>query len=727
MFVDLQGFLKGCFGLVIMAERPLTQPQVAPASGIARMVGQGVPVAGDGGVVVMPELMQDTQLEGVGGRPGVELGCVPQRVDGGIDVIAHTVDPALQMKGPGIVGVVVQGQMKGILCHLRTMLRQSGPGQGELCGGHGRMMVAECFEFRQYGGAVWSRCPVKQSGEMQYRPVAEGLGQRFDHQPGRRAVGQRGIAFERVSQGCDETVGGLGTLHQIVERRLAVSSGQVQAPELHKGVRRVRREVFQGFKMLDGLGRVTALFGVAAQFEVSALAGPVPFQCLFELPSGLVVRLMGVKDFALHAGDGRAPWRPGAMVECLIECVECSIRLSPPPLHFCQVHQSRQVNGRFPQCQGVAEVLFSVFQALECLVGVPADLPGLCIMDVFDRRQGSFIGALSDQKPGQTQSGGAVIRSIGRQALEKLSGRDMIAGRHRMVSLFQQRTPGRGSPGTYKSRYKVRKKSSQIHDKGVGMDRLVFHPGQYPLVGFTDQDLAVVVPVTEDGATGGRAIQVEVVLVRAVSVAMNELRDPETVHRLHDALVVDIGDGRWFLAGPGDAFITETSRQTATFVRRPGQGLLLPVRLADHTAELLIVVVVGTEGISVTQQCGATVQVQDMVFRKDRGPAGAGKLGTDQEVTIAVQEENRDAAVAVAAQGGDGFAMIIQGNVIAQPGIEQVTEDIQCVGLAACGCQKPVKQGCGAGLPRREMQIGNEINGHRRLAVMSRPARSFFQ
>ena len=146
--------------------------------------------------------------------------------------------------------------------------------------------------------------------------------------------------------------------------------------------------------------------------------------------------------------------------------------------------------------------------------------------------------------------------------------------------------------------------------------------------------------------------------------------------------------------------------------QRLRQELGLEHRVAGLRAELLVGHVVGAQQVAVTEQHRPAVQVDHGGVGQDAEPGAAGVVLADQEITVAPDEVHRHAGGGHGLQRvGDGIGGG-RGRVIADPGLEQVAQDVQRLGLRGFIAQERQEQlgnGWTAGV---QMQIGNEQRGH---------------
>ena len=84
------------------------------------------------------------------------------------------------------------------------------------------------------------------------------------------------------------------------------------------------------------------------------------------------------------------------------------------------------------------------------------------------------------------------------------------------------------------------------------------------------------------------------------------------------------------------------------------------------------------------------------------------ELRADQKVAVAVHHEHRRAALHACVQGAGDSTVKITRIVIAQPGLEQITEDVQRIGAARLLFQKPDEALGGVRALFAQVQVGYE-------------------
>ncbi len=140
----------------------------------------------------------------------------------------------------------------------------------------------------------------------------------------------------------------------------------------------------------------------------------------------------------------------------------------------------------------------------------------------------------------------------------------------------------------------------------------------------------------------------------------------------------------------------------------------LPARIAGLRAELLVGAVVGAQQVAVQQQRRFAVQHRDRGIGQDRHARASRVLLAEQEIAVAADEEYRHAGIGQGAQPvgdeGAGGGRI----VVADPGLEQVAEDVERVRAARLAVEEAAEQFRRRRARGVEVQVGNQQRGHGR-------------
>ena len=113
-----------------------------------------------------------------------------------------------------------------------------------------------------------------------------------------------------------------------------------------------------------------------------------------------------------------------------------------------------------------------------------------------------------------------------------------------------------------------------------------------------------------------------------------------------------------------------------------------------------------------TQQGFLAIHLDCMRVFEDLDPGLIGKLPANHEVAIAVHEIDRDTAVGKFAYRRLNNPIVGIWVVVAYPGFEQVTENVQGLGLGSVCLQEPNELITDLGPLSLEMQIGNKQRCH---------------
>nr|DAI86976.1 MAG TPA: hypothetical protein [Caudoviricetes sp.] len=212
-------------------------------------------------------------------------------------------------------------------------------------------------------------------------------------------------------------------------------------------------------------------------------------------------------------------------------------------------------------------------------------------------------------------------------------------------------------------------------------------------------------------AVGGQRVD-----VRAMGMTVDQMLHLMFFHHVHHRLWVDVHDSLGFVAVGGGTVSAHFRGDTHTDKQRQGEKQFLQPGLVDFGAKRLIACVIGTQGVAVQDQQPFTVQLKHLFFRQQRHAAFTRKALTEQKITIAVNEINRDAGISQRFQGGGDLAMQRVGIVIADPGFKQIAQNVQRIGFLRRTGQKTQKTGGDRRFFCLQMEICNKECRHRLLA-----------
>ncbi len=173
-----------------------------------------------------------------------------------------------------------------------------------------------------------------------------------------------------------------------------------------------------------------------------------------------------------------------------------------------------------------------------------------------------------------------------------------------------------------------------------------------------------------------------------VCVAMNDALHARRTKRSGNRLVVDVHDvgsrfGRVLLAARARLI-----RQQLPVGDWQGEKSALPVRVTHDAAQFLIRMIVGAQSIAVRQEHTLAVEFGDDWIRKQPRAGAVAKLAADKKIAVAVQDEARDAVLRKLTQAGANTLLVRVGVVVADPRLEQISEDVHSFGAGPVATQK---------------------------------------
>ncbi len=164
----------------------------------------------------------------------------------------------------------------------------------------------------------------------------------------------------------------------------------------------------------------------------------------------------------------------------------------------------------------------------------------------------------------------------------------------------------------------------------------------------------------------------------AMGMTVDQQRHLLAQHSGSDCLLVYIHDGLGFVlvclftvgAHPGRNAFADPQRQR--------QEQSLDPRIVHFGTKAQITRIVGAERITVHDEQPMAVERQYLLFRQQRHAACARKASANQEIPIAMDEEDRNRE---GAQGAGNLLMQRIGIVVTNPGFEQIAENIERVAV----------------------------------------------
>ena len=196
---------------------------------------------------------------------------------------------------------------------------------------------------------------------------------------------------------------------------------------------------------------------------------------------------------------------------------------------------------------------------------------------------------------------------------------------------------------------------------------------------------------------------------RTVGMPVDQARIAVTPQGIGNGIRIRIHDG----FGLGLFFLFATRAplrgQRLALRQRLGKKRGVPGGGAHLVAKGEVGGVVAAQGIAVRKQGGRPIQVDQRGVRQQLQPGGLGERRADEEIAVAVQQMHPDAAPGEPCQRlGDFRVQRLRQIVVADPGIEQVAENVQRFGLGRRVAQETSKGRADVRAPRTKMQVGKE-------------------
>src|SRR5581483_9316140 len=192
----------------------------------------------------------------------------------------------------------------------------------------------------------------------------------------------------------------------------------------------------------------------------------------------------------------------------------------------------------------------------------------------------------------------------------------------------------------------------------------------------TAQHAALLVPVAEYDASRARAVQLENMLARSMRVAVNQIPHAVLAHGGEDRGLGHIHDFRRLLCRRAAALLARAAREAFAFLDRFREELALPALVAGHGAKRQIVHVIGTKRIPVHEQRRQAVEIDAGGIGKQAAAGLALEARAEQEVPVALHDEDRRAGVRYPAQRVDDRPILrLFHGVVADPVLEEIAED----------------------------------------------------
>ena len=165
----------------------------------------------------------------------------------------------------------------------------------------------------------------------------------------------------------------------------------------------------------------------------------------------------------------------------------------------------------------------------------------------------------------------------------------------------------------------------------------------------------------------------------------------------------------------------EERRDGSSEPERAGQHATLPIRLADAGAVALVLDVQRAKLVSVKQERGRAVEIDQARLFEHFHAAQPAVVGSQKEVAVAVQECQSGAAARQSAKAVGDVELELPDPIVAYPGFEQVPQDIDCLGLSRRTGQEGPEPVGNVGARRTQVQVRNEKGFSAGIDRTSRP------
>ncbi len=227
------------------------------------------------------------------------------------------------------------------------------------------------------------------------------------------------------------------------------------------------------------------------------------------------------------------------------------------------------------------------------------------------------------------------------------------------------------------------------------------------------QHAALIVPISQDDPGAGAPVHLEGMNARPMGMAVQQRRGSGAAQRRRHAAGVDVRDGMFHRGGVRlTAGAGGTGERAARFDRQR-QKPALPVGISHRGAQPLVGMIVGAQRIAVHRQYGFPEEGDDQGVVQQLRAARFAEAVRQQKIAVAVHHEAGHAARGEFAQPGDGRRLRRVRRIIADPGFEQVTQNVQGGGVPGLGSQERQELLDDRRLRRVDMQIRDEERGHR--------------
>lgn len=218
-------------------------------------------------------------------------------------------------------------------------------------------------------------------------------------------------------------------------------------------------------------------------------------------------------------------------------------------------------------------------------------------------------------------------------------------------------------------------------------------------------------PGAEHDPVRARAVQLEFVHGGAVGMAVDQPLHAAGTHGRAHGQFIRIHDGARGPARVAPAARARLLCELAPQAQRQSQETPLPVGLSHHRAQQLIGPICRAQRVAMGEQDALPVQVDQHGIGEQAGTTALLEAVLEQEVAIAVHDEAGHAALAQVPHGRADLAPMRIVIIIADPGLEQIPEDVERLGACRPRLEELDELPPRGGLLRIEVQIGDKQRG----------------
>ena len=196
--------------------------------------------------------------------------------------------------------------------------------------------------------------------------------------------------------------------------------------------------------------------------------------------------------------------------------------------------------------------------------------------------------------------------------------------------------------------------------------------------------------------------------VGAMGVPMDQRVHPVLAHDPLHFRGCHVGDLRRLHAGLRAAFVAQLACQLPALAQRQVTQDEQHQRVAQDAAHAHVGLVGGAQAVAVHQQHAFAFQRDDAGVLEQRAAGLAAERPADQEVAVAMHQEDMRAGLAQLPQGGGDLVLEGRHAVVADPHLEEVAEDVQRIGPHRAFLQKTQKRPGDVRAFLFKMQIGDQ-------------------